>query len=590
MKAIMSGSEIVADFISKFLYKKVFLVTGGACAFMVDAIGEHEEIEYIPFQHEQSAAMAADAIWRTNAQVGVTMATSGPGATNLITGIACSWFDSIPSFHITGQVNATESASYLGAKVRQAGFQETDIVGMVGSITKLAKQVTSVKDLSETLLQGYKIAISGRRGPVLIDIPMNVQKETMLQEDWLRMIGEFDSTNRREIERSYDLSTILSDSTRPLILLGGGLVSGGRISEVQKWCQESKIPFVTSWSAMSFVDRSDKLYLGSIGVYGGRLANWAVQACDYLISLGSRLDNRQRTANPNGFAPFAKKIAFDIDQEELKKLGSDYEKVVFDLSNIEVLTVAKIERKFETWLSNLSLVRQSVSEGMESACEPGGLNPYDAVRNVQEKLKNDAIVVSDCGANLCWVYQSFLPSNQLLFTAAGNSPMGYSLPAAIGASFANPNKQIACFIGDGGLQMNIQELQTVANFELPLKIFIQNNSGYGIIRQFQDSYFESRYHATGKGYSLPSFEKIAWAYGISYQKCESVSDIRNLVLDLDVPQIIELVIPEGALITPKVEMDRFVHDQFPYVDNPGINLLPYKYPLRPSQLESGTRK
>jgi acetolactate synthase-1/2/3 large subunit len=375
-----------------------------------------------------------------------------------------------------------------------------------------------------------------------------------------------------------------------LILLGGGLVSGGRISEIQKWCQENKIPFVTSWSAMSFVDRSDELYLGSIGVYGGRLANWAVQACDYLISLGSRLDNRQRTANPNGFAPFAKKIAFDIDEEELVKLGSDYEKVVFDLSNIDVLTVAKIERKFETWLSNLSLVRQSVSEGMEAACEPGGLNPYDAVRNVQEKLKNDAIVVSDCGANLCWVYQSFLPSNQLLFTAAGNSPMGYSLPAAIGASFANPNKQIACFIGDGGLQMNIQELQTVANFELPLKIFIQNNSGYGIIKQFQDSYFESRYHATGKGYSLPSFEKIAWAYGISYQKCESVSDIRNLVLDLDVPQIIELVIPEGALITPKVEMDRFVHDQFPYVDNPGINLLPYKYPLRPSQLESGTRK
>jgi acetolactate synthase-1/2/3 large subunit len=586
----MSGSEIVADFISKFLYKKVFLVTGGACAFMVDAIGQHEEIEYIPFQHEQSAAMAADAIWRTNAQVGVTMATSGPGATNLITGIACSWFDSIPSFHITGQVNATESASYLGAKVRQAGFQETDIVGMVSSITKLAKQVTSVKDLSETLLQGYKIAISGRRGPVLIDIPMNVQKETMLQEDWLRIIGEFEATNKREIERSYELSTILSDSIRPLILLGGGLVSGGRISEVQKWCQENKIPFVTSWSAMSFVDRSDELYLGSIGVYGGRLANWAVQACDYLISLGSRLDNRQRTANPNGFAPFAKKIAFDIDEEELVKLGSDYEKVVFDLSNIDVLTVAKIERKFETWLSNLSLVRQSVSEGMEAACEPGGLNPYDAVRNVQEKLKNDAIVVSDCGANLCWVYQSFLPSNQLLFTAAGNSPMGYSLPAAIGASFANPNKQIACFIGDGGLQMNIQELQTVANFELPLKIFIQNNSGYGIIKQFQDSYFESRYHATGKGYSLPSFEKIAWAYGISYQKCESVSDIRNLVLDLNIPQIIELVIPEGALITPKVEMDRFVHDQFPYVDNPGINLLPYKYPLRPSQLESGTRK
>jgi len=581
----ISGAEIVADFISRFLHNQVFLVTGGACAFMVDAIGENASIEYVPFQHEQAAAMAADAIWRTNAKVGVTMSTSGPGATNLITGIACSWFDSIPSFHITGQVNDSESAKSLGAKVRQAGFQETEIVEMVKPITKFAKKVSSVEDLAQVLLECFKLATTGRRGPVLVDIPMNVQKEEVSLDFWLTILAQFKPTENKSRYLKYDLSQFLDNSERPLVLMGGGLVAGGKIGVIQEWCQDNSVPFVSSWSAMPFLDRKHELYLGSIGVYGSRVANWAVQACDTLVSLGSRLDNRQRTANPRGFAPFAKKIAFDLDPEELKKLGPSYTCIAFDLSKAEELINRPLSPSINGWIDKLNEVRETVSEGMEEACQPHLLNPYRAVRLAQQLLNDDAIVVSDCGANLCWVYQSFRPSNQLLFTAAGNSPMGYSLPAAIGASLANPDRQVACFIGDGGLQMNIQELQTIQNFKLPIKIFVQNNFGYGIIKQFQDAYFQGRHHASGYGYSLPSFTKIAFAYDIEYLECKTEDDIRNLEIDPRKPQMFDLILPSDALITPKVEMDRFIHDQFPYQGNPGISFLPFNYPNHPSQLE-----
>ncbi len=275
----------------------------------------------------------------------------------------------------------------------------------------------------------------------------------------------------------------------------------------------------------------------------------------------------------------------DIDAEELKKLGPNYESVRFDLAHIEELLPANVAYvDSQPWLSALDQAQREIDDGMSAATSKGDLNPYKAVQIVQKMLEDDAIVVSDCGANLCWVYQSFLPSRQLLFTAAGNSPMGYSLPAAIGASISEPNRQVACFIGDGGLQMNLQELQTVANLNLPIKIFIQNNFGYGIIKQFQDSYFDGRHHASGQGYSLPSFSAIAQAFGIQYVRANTERDLEAVDLVASNPQIIDIALPPGALITPKVEMDRFLHDQFPYVGNPGVSKLPYAYPSRPSEL------
>jgi acetolactate synthase-1/2/3 large subunit len=553
---------------------------------MVDAIGRHNTTKFTCFQHEQSAAMAADAVWRTTGKVGVTMATSGPGATNLITGIACSWFDSIPSFHITGQVNQSESRESLGAQVRQAGFQETDIVGIVKPLTKWAHKVETIEDLVDSLSVALNKATTGRMGPVLLDIPMNIQKELVSEEQKARALKDSLQVQDTNSEINPVLTDFFSNSNRPLVIIGAGLAFNSKVEKTQMWCENFGIPYVATWAAMPYLERSKCGYLGTIGVYGSRIANWSVQAADKIIVLGSRLDNRQRTGNPKGFAPFAQILVLDIDEEELKKYNSqkNYETLKFNLANSELLLGNSMKKYQDSdWRLEISKIKEKITNGFENSVMPGELNPYFAFQKIQDKFQPNSIVVSDCGANLCWVYQPYQPDSSFLFTAGGNSPMGYSLPAAIGAQICNPQKTVYCFIGDGGLQMNIQELQTVMNYQLPIKIVIQNNFGYGIIKQFQDAYFNGRYYATGEGYSQPDFKKIATAYGIPYQRITKEEELDNFKFSGGV-EIIDLQLPPNSLITPKTEMDRFIHDQFPYPSDNSILSLPYDYPKNPSNL------
>ncbi len=576
-----TGADLIADFIAEKCCGTAFLVTGGACAFIVDAIGTNPKTDYVCFQHEQAAAMAADAIWRTTGKLGVTVATSGPGATNLITGIACSWFDSIPSIHITGQVNQSESREALGANVRQAGFQETDIAAMVAPITKFAKKIESVEELVKTLPLLIELSTSGRMGPVLMDVPMNIQKANITPEQRAFALA---SDVRKPIDYPrVDLKKTLVGSERPVVVIGAGAGLSGTAPAIQIWCEQNQIPYVSTWGSLTFLDRSMPNYFGSLGVYGARKANWLVQAADNLVVFGSRLDNRQRTGNPSGFAPFAKITVLDIDPEELNKYKkfSNYTMLEFDLAQIP--SSLNDLGPYTEWSALAAELALNLEEGFDRAVSSGEFNPYSAVRVAQSKFEKKSIVVSDCGANLCWVYQSYLPDSTYLFTSGGNSPMGYSLPAAIGAQLKNPEKKVYCFIGDGGLQMNIQELQTIIAYNLPITIFIQNNFGYGIIKQFQDSYFDSRYYATGMGYSQPDFSAIANAYGIPYASVDSEKQFQ----DLEIPNgasIIDLKLPPNSLITPKTEMNRFIHDQFPYIQDDSIASLPHKYPTNPSKL------
>jgi acetolactate synthase-1/2/3 large subunit len=579
-----TGADLIADFIAEKCSGTAFLVTGGACAFIVDAIGRNPRTNFVCFQHEQAASMAADAVWRTTGSIGVTVATSGPGATNLITGIACSWFDSIPSIHFTGQVNQSESREAIGANVRQAGFQETDIVAMVSSITKFAKKIESVEDLIETLPKLIQLALSGRMGPVLLDVPMNIQKANISQVQKSDALKDLGLATIATTE--LNLAKLIDESERPVVVIGAGAALSNSAREIQLWCEQNKIPYVSSWGAMTYLDRSAEGYFDSLGVYGSRRANWIIQAADRLLVLGSRLDNRQRTGNPFGFAPFAKVTVLDIDLEELKKYKNheNYETINFDLK--EIARHLKTTKGHANWLEQAKVSTSIMAEGFENAVSEGEFNPYAAVRTSQSKFKEGSIVVSDCGANLCWVYQSYLPDSTFLFTAGGNSPMGYSLPAAIGAQLVNPDKKVYCFIGDGGLQMNIQELQTIVAYNLPITIFIQNNFGYGIIKQFQDAYFSGRHFATGEGYTVPDFGKIASAFGINYTAIDDMEKLRNLEIS-EGYSIIDLQLPENSLITPKTEMNRFIHDQFPYIRDESISKLPFAYPARPSEL-SGT--
>ena len=568
----MNGAQYIAEFLRQRGSDKVFLLTGGACAFIVDAIARNPGIDYFCFQHEQAAAIAADAVWRINGKVGVTLATSGPGATNLLTGIACSYFDSIPAIHITGQVNQIEKQEYLNAKVRQGGFQETNIVDMAKPVTKYAVKVDTIEQLKYELTKAYNIAISGRMGSVLIDVPMDVQKADA-GENILYEPPEIESPLLdKEIQKIQEqIQNNFEMSSRPAVLIGGRIGLAGVNKEIMAWIQENKLPFGSSWHGLSYFDQTSSTYLGSVGVYGNRGANALLQNCDYLLVLGSRLDSRQRSSNAKNFAPNAKVQVIDVDIEELNKyISNKYQTNLLDLKQLpRVLKDMKSIKQNQNWLAYVSEIREKYFNKNIStfAVKQKTLSPYEVIEKINKLIPSEAIVTVDCGGSQCWVHQAFRRTTQTFFTSGGMAPMGYSLPAAIGASLTAPNRQVFAFTGDGGLQVNIQELQTLMHYKLNIKIIIMNNNGYGIIKQFQDSYFEGRYEATGRGVSNVNFEALSLAYKLSYKRVEKINQLDASVLNKAGPGIIECVFHENTLIEPKVEMGLPINDQFPYVSD-----------------------
>ena len=590
LKAHRTGSDLIADFMAARCHKDAFVVNGGAAAFMIDALGRNSQTGYVCVQHEQAAAFSADAIWRVSGKVGVTMVTSGPGATNLITGIASSWFDSIPTMHLTGQINDRESKQTIGVDVRQAGFQETDIVSMVSTITKRAIKVRTVAELAYELRNCLQIATSGRMGPVVIDVPMNVQQEPATEADYnvaLAALEDVPVVGAVSVkDAAAGIERFLTGAERPLAILGGGLGLAGTTKAAQDWCDAHDIPYIASWAGLTYVDRARPGYQGSQGVYGSRHANWSVNAADKILVLGSRLDNRQRTGNPRAYAPFADIFVVDVDSKEIEKFRADsrYSGAVLDLEQIEA-TLGAVDFGYDgaPWNTLVTGHRNANGSGWEASVNEGETNPYDLVLELQKHFPKGSIVASDTGANLCWLFQAYAPDDSLLFTSGGNSPMGYALPAAIGAQLARPEASVICAIGDGGLQMNLQELQTAVFYKLPITIIVFNNAGYGIIKQFQDANTDHRYHATGAGYSVPDFGAIAAAYGIEYHRVETTADITAASMERGL-RLIELVIPPQALITPKVDGDHFIHDQFPYSEDRTPQVMPFDYPERPSGL------
>lgn len=551
--------ETVSDYLVEELARNnintYFLVTGGAIVPFVDSVGRSDKTEYYCFQNEQSATMAAEGYYRSSGKIACVLVTSGPGVQNTLNGVCGCWYDSIPCLIISGQVNFNESLDSIKSKPRQVGFQEFPVADMFSSVTKYSKKIISVEEVHDVFLNALTAMTSGRMGPVLIDFPVNIQMSKPYTTQSIDIsISNVNST----VE---NLQNIISKSTRPIIVLG----NGGRenIKEVEEWISLSQIPFVTSWGACDIIDHTHPLRIGYIGVYGDRCANIALQNADLVIILGSRMDTRETGGNLQLCSRESVKIMVDIDLEEINKLNERGFKIDFPLhSTVKSFILNNPPKKCEytEWILKVNKWKSIFS--IESSRKPGDV--YDILSSLH--LPDECIIIPDCGGNLVWAMQSIkLSKKQKLFSNFGNSSMGYSLPASIGAAIATNKKiPIICICGDGGIQMNIQELHTVKSLNLPITIIIINNSGYGIIRQFQDQYFKSRYTATsseevfGDGIDIC---KIAAAYGI--QSFLS----KDIVITDDKPVLYDTVIESSQKIYPKLEFGNSLENMSPFISN-----------------------
>jgi acetolactate synthase-1/2/3 large subunit len=568
----MNLSDYVLDFLVKKKVKKVFLITGGAISFMVDAFSRNKKIKYISVAHEQGAAMMADAYSRLGPNYSCTMVTSGPGATNLLTGIACSYFDSIPSLHICGQVNTYEQqgSNKSTMNVRQVGFQETDIVAISKPITKFSYKLKDPKEIRYILEKSHHIATSGRPGPVLIDIPMDLQRCKINPNKLKSFISKRQKKNKLDIKIDYIIN-LIKKSNKPVIILGGGIKYSSAESNLNNFLKKINVPIVTTWSGVDLIDHSDDKYIGNIGVYGSRAANFTIQNSDLFLALGTRLDTRVTGGVPKNFARKAKKIMIDIDPNELNKkrgLFIDYkiqENVKIFLEKISLRLDSKVSKekwleKCKRWKKNYPIVEKKYFK------EKKFVNPYVFIEALSKKLSKKETIIADDGAHLTWTLQAFkIKYGQKLFSAFGNSPMGYSLPASIGASIAKNKTRIFCIDGDGSFQINLQELHTIDKMKLPIKIFVLNNNGYGIIKQFQELYLGKRFEASGKGVSNPNFKKISKAFNINYNLIKNYKDFIKLdkIIQSKKAELVEVIIKPNQKIIPKLQFGNPIEDMSP---------------------------
>ncbi|MFN3211409.1 MAG: thiamine pyrophosphate-binding protein, partial [Roseovarius sp.] len=406
-----------------------------------------------------------------------------------------------------------------------------------------------------------------RMGPVLVDVPMDVQQAQLYCDIAdIRPSPAFPEDDARDA--ADRLTAVLAGAQRPVVLWGGGVGMAGVGAQLSQWLDQTAIPFVASWAGLSAFSHDHDGYVGQIGVYGNRGANFVLQNADAVIVLGSRLDNRQRSGNSENFAVGAAVHVLDIDGEEIRKYGGGrYSGTVIDLRALpQILSRTRTPPVSPDWRDYVRQMKAAY-RGRESSSTARRLNtlsPYDVMRRLSEIVDEDAVVAGDTGAAVCWLHQGFSVRRQTLFTAGGNSPMGYALCAAIGAKLSAPDRQVVSVNGDGGFQVNIQELQTIAHLGLDIQIVVMNNVSYGIIKQFQDSYLGGRHTASQEGYSTPDFGAVARAYGLAHHRIERMDQLQA-GLFVGGPSVIEIVLSEETLIEPKLEMGRPINDQFPYL-------------------------
>ena len=571
----MKATDALAKFLNFHQVQTCFELVGGMVTHLLDSFAESEQFNIISMHHEQAAAFAAEGVARQTKgkTVAVAMGTSGPGATNLMTGIGSCWFDSVPCLFITGQVNTHELKG--DRNIRQQGFQELNIVEIAHSLTKYAVRVDSADDLLPELHRALSASLSGRQGPVLLDIPNDVQRAQIpdaLVEKWLTMPLAISTGLEIGISDLRKMEALCNNAQRPLICIGGGARWSDSMDEWLLTADALGIPYVSTLMGHERVI-ARKNYFNMIGSYGNREANWAVQNCDLLIVVGARLDVRQTGSDVADFARAARLIQIDIDPAQLdNRVKADLNicasaESFFKCFPPQTATFPNLENK---WLSELSAKRDRTPHNEYADWE---ISPSEIMKKLNQFLARHSVdYVCDVGNHQMWAAQSLrLSPKQAVHYCGGMGAMGFALPTGIGVAVQSKNKVIV-ITGDGSLQVNSQELDTLNRLGLDMTIIVMNNTSLGMVKNFQDMYFDGRDQSTKKGYSCPSFTDLATAYGIEAHSASTAEDtdrVLSMIADHKGPLLIEIMMDGATDCRPRLAFGSKLDEQFPKLDNQG---------------------
>ncbi len=568
----MKASDAVARFLAAHNVHYCFELVGGMITHLLDSLAQDGRFNIISMHHEQAAAFAAEGVARQamGKELAVAMGTSGPGATNLVTGIGSCWFDSVPCLFITGQVNTHELKGQRA--IRQQGFQELDITLVVASITKYSARVTDSTKLLPALHHALSEALSGRQGPTLIDIPNDVQRMDIpdaVVEQWLQNplhLAAAAAPDEHVLNALFDVCRV---AERPLICLGGG---ARWASSMPKWVAALNAHGVPHVSTLMGHERvvAGTHYFNMIGSYGNREANWAVQNCDLLIVVGARLDVRQTGSDTKDFARNAKVVQIDIDAPQLNNRIQTHLSVnctaqaFFDHFRIAEHTFAA---KHPEWLDKLLALRTRSAVDEYPDWE---ISPHTLFGLLNTGMTGQAVeFVCDVGNHQMWAAHSLrLGKNQAVHYSGGMGAMGFALPVGLGVAHRSRRKTIVV-TGDGSLQINIQELDTLKRQQLNVAIIVLNNHSLGMVKNFQDMYFDGRNQSTKEGYSCPSFVDLARAYGISSRVIASAAELQSAITEIAAtcePFLLEVVMPYATECRPRLAFGKRLDEQYPYLD------------------------
>ncbi|ELY3813907.1 acetolactate synthase 2 catalytic subunit [Cronobacter sakazakii] len=534
----MNGAQWVVHALRAQGVDTVFGYPGGAIMPVYDALYDGG-VEHLLCRHEQGAAMAAIGYARATGKIGVCIATSGPGATNLITGLADALLDSVPVVAITGQV----AAPLIGTDA----FQEVDVLGLSLACTKHSFLVTSLDELPEIMSQAFHLANSGRPGPVLIDIPKDIQLASGELEPWLSSVEDTFAVPQAELEQARAL---LSQAEKPMLYVGGGVGMAQAVPALREFMAQTQIPCAVTLKGLGAVEASYPWYVGMLGMHGTKAANLAVQECDLLIAVGARFDDRV-TGKLNTFAPHAKVIHMDIDPAELNKLRQAHVGLQGDLNAL--LPALQCPMAIDAWRDRVAALRHDHDWRYDHPGE--GIFAPLLLKQLSDRKPVNSVVTTDVGQHQMWAAQHMRFSRPENFiTSSGLGTMGFGLPAAVGAQVARPDDTVICVTGDGSFMMNIQELGTVKRKQLPLKIVLLDNQRLGMVRQWQQLFFSERYSETNLS-DNPDFLTLASAFGIAGQRItrkDQVAAALETMFNSEGPYLLHVSIDEAENVWPLV--------------------------------------